>query len=121
LLNEALRDAAHAPWRGTIDRCGKPLVQGGYFINQYLQPAVPMNPTEPSEAAVLRPQHQPNELLTVLRVCEEYGLGRTMVYDALGTGALPAKIIGKRGTRIRRGDVDDWIRSLPAYRRLKER
>lgn len=61
--------------------------------------------------------YQPNELLTIARVCDEYGFGRTTVYELLGNGTLPAKVIGKRGTRIRRGDIDDLVKSLPPYRR----
>ncbi len=61
--------------------------------------------------------YQPNELLTVGQICDEYGIGRTMMYELLGNGQLPAKVIGKRGTRIRRGDIDDLVKSLPAYRR----
>lgn len=59
--------------------------------------------------------HQPNELLTVAQIRKEYGIRKTMVYELLGTGALPAKVIGKRGTRIRREDLDNWVRSLRAY------
>ena len=75
----------------------------------------------PNEAAAPSPPYQPNQLLSVLQVCEEYGLGRTTLYEALGTGALPAKVVGKRGTRVRRVDVDNWIRSLPTYRRPQKR
>jgi excisionase family DNA binding protein len=75
---------------------------------------------EPQSASRPAPQYQPNELLTVLQTCDEYGLCRTTVYEALGTGALPAKVIGKRGARIRREDLDNWISSLPPYRKRKE-
>ena len=61
--------------------------------------------------------HQPNQLLTVAQVCSEYGLGRTRLYELLGSGLLPAKVWGKRGTRIRREDIDNFIRTLPAYRK----
>ena len=60
-------------------------------------------------------QYQPNELLTVARVCREYGVGKTTIYEVLASGALAAKKIGKRGTRIRRCDMDAWVASLAAY------
>jgi excisionase family DNA binding protein len=59
--------------------------------------------------------YQANELLTVRRLCAEYGLGKTMVYEALALGRLRAKVLGKRGTRLRRRDVEKWIEELPDY------
>ena len=64
----------------------------------------------------LADRYQPNELLTIAEVCKEYGIGRTTLYAALGEGSLPAKVLGKRGTRIRREDMDAWIKALSAYR-----
>lgn len=80
------------------------------------------NPTENQKVASPPEQlYQPNELLAVAKVCQEYGLGRTMVYEWLGSGRLPALVVGKRGTRIRRQDVDDFIASLPKYKPLSPR
>ena len=58
----------------------------------------------------------PNELLTVEKACSQYGVGRTSLYEALSSGALKAKKLGKRATRIRRADMDAWIDSLTAYK-----
>lgn len=59
--------------------------------------------------------YQPNELLTIAAIRREYGVGRTMLYELIGRGELPAVVIGKRGTRVRRGDIDSWIGRLPQY------
>ncbi|MFL6689164.1 MAG: helix-turn-helix transcriptional regulator [Alphaproteobacteria bacterium] len=56
-----------------------------------------------------------HELLTIAQVYKQYGAGRTSLYEALNRGALLAKVIDKRGTRLPRGDVDAWIENLPDY------
>ncbi len=58
----------------------------------------------------------PNELMTVAQVCSEYNIGRTTLYEALSRQSLKAKVVGKRGTRIRRGDIEYWIEHLPDYK-----
>ena len=62
------------------------------------------------------PEYQPNELLTVATVCAEYRLGRTLLYELLNKGELVALKIGKRATRFRRSDVENWISSRPLYK-----
>ena len=52
--------------------------------------------------------------LTIEEVCEATGLGRTKIYEAIGTGALPAKKWGKR-TLILKSDLDTFISGLGAY------
>jgi len=59
---------------------------------------------------------QSHELMTIKAVCDEYGIGRTHLYEVLKRGDLSAKVVGKRGTRLLRGDVEAWIASLPKYR-----
>ena len=61
-------------------------------------------------------EYQPNELLTVAEVCDEYGVGRTLLYELLNKGELRALKIGKRATRFRREDVERWINSRPLYK-----
>ncbi len=65
--------------------------------------------------------YQPNELLTVADVCQQYGIGRTSLYAALASGQLTARVLGKRGTRIRRQDIDAFVVGLKPYRPLVER
>lgn len=57
----------------------------------------------------------PNQLMTVGQVCKEYGIGKTTLYGALADRQLRGKVVGKRGTRILRREVDAWIESLPDY------
>jgi len=52
--------------------------------------------------------------LTIEEVCEATGLGRTKVYEAIGTGALPAKKWGKR-TLVLKSDLEAFISSLAPY------
>jgi excisionase family DNA binding protein len=51
---------------------------------------------------------------TVTDVREVTGIGRTQIYEAVSSGALPAK---KRGltTLILRDDLLRWLNGLPAY------
>jgi excisionase family DNA binding protein len=68
-----------------------------------------------------RPTYQPHQLLTIAQTCHEYGIGKTMLYQALADRQLTAKVVGKRGTRIRREDIDRWIASLPDYKPQNQR
>lgn len=52
--------------------------------------------------------------MNIKEVCEATGLGRTKVYEAIGTGALPAKKWGKR-TLVLKADLEAFISSLGAY------
>ena len=79
-------------------------------------PVVPENEVMPAVSLAPTGQYQPNALLTVADVCNQYGVGRTTLYAALAEGKLPAKVLGKRGTRIRREDIDNWVNSLKPYR-----
>jgi len=58
----------------------------------------------------------PNQLLTVAEICREYRIRKTNLYEILASGKLTAKKIGKRGTRIRREDVNRYVESLPNYK-----
>jgi len=60
--------------------------------------------------------YQPNQLLTIAKICGEYGVGRTLLYEVINRGDLRAIKVGKRGTRIRREDIDTWVATLPSYR-----
>ena len=97
---------------GTVE---KAKLQAGTHADRSPKVTGAAKPLASAETVVSEPQYQPNELLTIAQVRKQYGLGKTTVYEMLKNGALPAKVIGKRGTRIRREDVDNWVRSLPAY------
>lgn len=57
-------------------------------------------------------------LLTVKEVCTLLSVGRTLFYEILGTGELTAIKIGS-STRVRRSDVENWLRSRPRFRKKK--
>lgn len=42
------------------------------------------------------------------------GLSRSAIYEAMRTGAIPAKKAGRR-TLIRLADLDSYLASLPAF------
>lgn len=52
--------------------------------------------------------------LSVAEVCRESGLGRTLVYEAIGSGDLPARKAGRR-TLILRADLETWLGRLPCF------
>lgn len=58
-------------------------------------------------------------LLSIEEVCAATGLGRTKVYEVIGTGALPAKKWGKR-TLVVKADLEDFISNLCAYSAQEE-
>jgi excisionase family DNA binding protein len=68
-----------------------------------------------NDATLLGRTYQSNQLLTIKQVCQEYNIGKTMLYQMLASGQLRAVVIGKRGTRIRRGDIDNLVRTLRIY------
>lgn len=51
------------------------------------------------------------QLLTVADVVERTRLSRTVVYELIASGDLPAVNRG-RSRRIREADLDEWIRQL---------
>lgn len=51
------------------------------------------------------------QLLTVADVVERTRLSRTVVYELMRSGDLPAVNRG-RSRRIREADLDEWIRQL---------
>jgi excisionase family DNA binding protein len=73
------------------------------------------------EVRPIEAQRACSQLLTVSQVSREYSIGRTTLYELLATGELPAVVLRKRGTRVRREDVETWIGSLPRYRPMKDR
>lgn len=52
--------------------------------------------------------------LSIEEVCAATGLGRTKLYQAIGSGALPAKKLGKR-TLILKADLDAFLAGLASY------
>jgi excisionase family DNA binding protein len=58
--------------------------------------------------------------LTVPDAAFEARVGRTTIYKHMSSGNLVAVKVG-RLTRIRRSDLDDWIRRLGTYRPVEDR
>lgn len=52
--------------------------------------------------------------LSISETCALLGLGRTKLYQIIGSGTLPAKKIGKR-TVIIRDDLDAFLSNLQSY------
>ncbi len=52
--------------------------------------------------------------LSVEEVCTVTGLGRTKIYEAIGSGKLPGKKWGKR-TLIFKSDLEIFLASLEPY------
>lgn len=52
--------------------------------------------------------------LSIEESCTATGLGRTKLYEAIGSGALPAKKWGKR-TLILKSDLEAFLASLESY------
>ena len=48
-------------------------------------------------------------LLTTEEITLLTGIGRTQIFAAMASGALPSRIIGKRNRRILVADVEKWI------------
>ena len=61
-----------------------------------------------------------DELTTVLEAARKARVGRTTIYNQIGSGNLVAVKVG-RLTRIRRSDLEDWIRRLGTYRPMGDR
>jgi excisionase family DNA binding protein len=60
------------------------------------------------------------QLLTVPDAAFEARVGRTTIYKQIGSGNLVAVKVG-RLTRIRRSDLEDWMRRLGTYRPVEDR
>jgi excisionase family DNA binding protein len=58
--------------------------------------------------------------LTIPKAAHEASVGRTTIYNQIGSGNLVAVKVG-RLTRIRRSDLEDWIRRLGTYRPVEDR
>jgi excisionase family DNA binding protein len=71
-------------------------------------------------AAQLLRQSLSEQLLTVPEAGREARVGRTTLYKEIGSGNLVAVKVG-RLTRIRRSDLEDWIRRLGTYRLVGDR
>jgi len=50
--------------------------------------------------------------LSIKEFSEQYGIGRSSVYEELKAGRLRARKIGKR-TIIAIDDAEEWLRNLP--------
>ena len=68
----------------------------------------------PSQRGLIRSQLLPDNLLTTLEAAREARVGRTTIYKEIGSGNLVAVKVG-RLTRIRRSDLEDWMRRLGTY------
>ena len=53
------------------------------------------------------------ELLTIPEFCAWARIGRTKLYEEIGSGALRALKVGRR-TLITRDDAADWLSAQPA-------
>jgi excisionase family DNA binding protein len=62
----------------------------------------------------------PDNLLKIREAADEAGVGRTTMYKEIGSGNLVAVKVG-RLTRIRRSDLEDWMRRLGTYRPMEDR
>ena len=51
--------------------------------------------------------------LSIDESCEISGVGRTKIYEAIGTSKLIARKVGRR-TVILRKDLETWLENLPA-------
>jgi len=60
------------------------------------------------------PQYHPT--MTIPEFSEWSGLGRTKIYELMGSGELPAIKIGRR-TFIRTAAAEDWLSAQPAFRK----
>jgi hypothetical protein len=49
---------------------------------------------------------------SVADFCTAYGVGRTYVYEQIGSGALKSKLAGRRRL-ILTSDAEQWWKSLP--------
>ena len=55
-----------------------------------------------------------HEGLSVTQACRVAGIGRTSLYAALASGALPARKLGRR-LIILRADLLAWMTNLPRF------
>lgn len=55
-----------------------------------------------------------HEGLSVIQACRIAGVGRTTLYAALASGALPARKLGRR-LIILRSDLLTWMTDLPRF------
>jgi excisionase family DNA binding protein len=62
----------------------------------------------------------PDNLLKIREAADEAGVGRTTMYKEIGSGNLVAVKVG-RLTRIRRSDLEDWMRRLGTFRPMEDR
>jgi excisionase family DNA binding protein len=71
-------------------------------------------------SAQLLRQSLSEQLLTVPEAAREARVGRTTIYKHMRSGDLVAVKVG-RLTRIRRSDLEDWMRRLGTYRPMEDR
>jgi excisionase family DNA binding protein len=56
----------------------------------------------------------PPELLTVPQVADELGVSSRTVWKYVSTGELPAQRIGAKLVKVRRADLDEFVRPVVA-------
>jgi excisionase family DNA binding protein len=56
--------------------------------------------------------------LSIAEAAKTAGVGRTTIYEALASGRLSARKLGRR-TIIRANDLDAWLAALPALKPAK--
>lgn len=58
--------------------------------------------------------------LTIPEAVKASGVGRSSLYEAIASGQLPARKLGRR-TLIMANDLRNWLDALPALRPSKRR
>jgi len=67
-----------------------------------------------------RSQDLSDQLLTMREASLEARVGKTTLYKHMSSGDLVAVKVG-RLTRIRRSDLEDWMRRLGTFRPMEDR
>jgi excisionase family DNA binding protein len=78
-----------------------------------------------SEEATLHPQLQEQrigvQLLSIARLCQELGMGKSWIYRRLRSGEIPSIRLG-RTIKVRRGELEEYLQShhYPADQEAQE-
>lgn len=60
------------------------------------------------------PMESPEDLLTPMEVAARLRISRTVTYELIAAGILPAIRLSDKLIRVRRGDLAQWIASRSA-------